>query len=83
MNSVPIDSLIPSSSTLSSRVVHLHSFRILLQSSSIRFILNLIFYFVRKYYATENNIVINDCITVTNVLLNDNDGLRWMKREQL
>lgn len=87
MNSVSIDSLIPSS-TLSSRVVHLHSFksnvyRMLLQSSSIRFILNLIFYFVCKYYATENNIVINDCIIVTNVLLNDNDGLRWMKRAKL
>lgn len=87
MNSVPIDSLIPSS-TLSSTVVHLHSFksnvyRMLLQSSPIRFILNLIFYFVCKYYATENNIVINDCVIVKNVLLNDNDGLRWMKRAQL
>jgi len=88
MNSVPVDSLIPLSSSQSSGFVHLHSFksnvyRLLLQSSSIRFVLNLTFYFVCKYYAVENNIIIYYWVIVTNILLNGNDGLRWMKRAEV
>lgn len=79
MNRVAIDSLIPPS-----RIAHLHSFMLLRAALySIRFLPNLMFYFVCKYYAIENNIIINDCIIVTNALLKGDNGSRWMKRAKL